>query len=237
MSLKNAITSFAPFENKLVHLTIGPNEYNLRLATEEDYMEYMSRMSDHTKLRKAPVLCVYRGELPLIELTELMTKLPKRSKKIAENVGNFFGGGALFIRRPNNADICDSVGAKAFNLASLMTWKLEPVNTLINDLSFVIPFCYFQNYVDLVAKDEIINLNKSNGDGYEELLSAIRKKIRHGKIPSDWNLKELILKKFENWRDTILMNDRKGSMHKEEGLFADGYIFRSSTNCEDLDGI
>ncbi|MDE3125174.1 MAG: hypothetical protein KGK14_06645, partial [Bacteroidota bacterium] len=128
----------------------------------------------------------------------------------------------------------NSIGSKALNLARFLQWDIKQVNNSGSNVSFVIPFYFFHNYIQtVVPKENFEKLADSNTDESTAvtICAQIREAILSGSIPSDWKLIDQVETFMNEWKSSISFKESAG-----RPFYADGAIFRSSTNCEDLPG-
>jgi hypothetical protein len=218
MALRTAMADFSQYDGKLIRLQIGHNDFDVKLATEQEEAEWKERVQSMRGERAVPVLKINTSVNELISLPDV--QMPDDLLTTDPNLDRMTA-------------VCDSIGSKALNLARFLTWDLRPTNNTGNKAAFVIPFHYFHQYVNEVAGAEISLLSspETSEDDAVSLCGTIRSKILGGRIPENWNLLRAIEARLEGWRGKVKFDGPAGS-----GFVADGVIFRSSTNCEDLPG-
>jgi hypothetical protein len=217
MALKTALTDFAKYDGKLVQLLVNHGDFTLAEATEDQEVAWLAQKSLLQK-RSCP---------PLKVDTSIPGPILLRDVQIPEDLLS------TDPKLPLATAISNSIGSKALNLARFLQWGLKPCNNTGNNVSFIIPFYYFVHYVRGVAAEEIAMLSDPavNEDSAKTLCSTIRERILGGSLPTEWQLLEAVEQHIEDWKKVVCFNQSRN-----EPFTADGVIFRSSTNCEDLPG-
>jgi len=217
MALRTAFTDFAPYDGQLIKLVVGYGDYQLTPATEEEEAAWLAKVALNS-VRVKPTLQVNTTTQHLVKLKEvpIVEDMLSTDPKLASATA-----------------ISTSIGSKALNLARFLHWDIRGTNNTGNKASFVVPFYFFREYLSMVAPAEVALL--ASPDTSEEdaisLCETIRENIVSDSIPKDWSLLDDVSGEIGAWRKTISF-----SPSKDVPFYADGVIFRSSTNCEDLPG-
>lgn len=216
IAVRNALTDFAPFEGKRVKLTCSLLDYQVAMATDQDYEEWKASPAGQRTLNP---LRSSRAAIPLScndVIKGLIDIAPLQAVGEIEAVEG-------------------AIGAKASQIARLQKVSSLPAHcfTVITP-AFVIPFHYYQNHVK-----NAIPLQDGERVPMEKLIAAADT-LQTRDIASKLGTVQQQLIESDHFDEELLKLVIK---RLEDGLapggwleHAGGAIFRSSTNVEDLPG-